>query len=101
MQTQSQTKSNRIKLPEIHDIKKILDTNTIPEKQKKKTANQGEKSIKIKPRFGQGRVRVKCKKPHITKNIDTLTDKLQGIPKIPASQNIAKIEQTFQCINNQ
>ena len=33
-------------------------------------------------------MRIKCQKPHITKN--ALTDKLQGIPKIPATQNIAK-----------
>ena len=29
------------------------------------------------------------------KNIDALTDKLQGIPKIPATQNIAKNRMDF------
>ena len=41
VQTKSQTKSSRIKLPEVHDIKKILDTNTLPGKQK--TAPQVKK----------------------------------------------------------
>ena len=61
VQTQPQTKSSRIKLPEVHDIKKILDTNTLPEKQK--TAPQVKKSIKIKPRIGQGRAGIKHKNP--------------------------------------
>ena len=34
VQTQSQTKSSGIKLPEVHGIKKILNTNTLPEEQK-------------------------------------------------------------------
>ena len=34
VQSGSQTKSSGIKLPEVHGIKKILDTNTLPEKQK-------------------------------------------------------------------
>ena len=40
IQTQSQTKSSRIILPEVHGVKKILDTNSLPEKQK--TAPQGK-----------------------------------------------------------
>ena len=96
VQTQSQTKSSGIKLPEVHGVKKIFDINTLPEKQK--TAPQVKKSIKIKPRIGQGRVGIKCKKPYITKNID---DKLQGILKVPATQNISKMEWTFQCMSNQ
>ena len=35
VQTQLQTKSSRIKLPEVHDIKKILDINSLPRKQKR------------------------------------------------------------------
>ena len=69
METQSQTKLSGIKL---HGIKKILDTNTLPEKQK--TAPQVKKNIKVKPRIRQGRVGIKCKKPHIAKNIDALTE---------------------------
>ena len=65
VQTQSQTKSSRIKLPEVHGIKKILDTNLLPEKQK--TAPQVKKGSEIKPRIGQGRVGIKCKKPTLQK----------------------------------
>ena len=35
VQTQSQTKSSAIKLPEIYDIKEILDKNSLPENRKK------------------------------------------------------------------
>ena len=83
-------------LPEVHRFKEILDTNTLPEKQK--TAPQVKKVSEIKPRLGQGRVGIKFKNPQAAKNIDELTDKLQEIPKIPATQNIAKIEQSFQCM---
>ena len=40
-------------------------------------------------RLGQGRAGKKCKKPNIAKSIDAITDKLQGILKILATQNIA------------
>ena len=40
-------------------------------------------------------MRIKCEKPHIMKSIDALTDKLQKIPKIPATQNIAKNRMDF------
>ena len=93
MQTQSQTKSSGIKLPEVHGIKKILDTNTLPGKQK--TVPQVKKSIEIKLRIKQGRAGLKCKKPHIMKNICALADKWQGMPKIPATQNIAKNRMDF------
>ena len=55
VQTQSQTKSSGIKLPEVHGIKKTLDTNSLPERQVKINP-------KIKPRLGQGRAGIKCKK---------------------------------------
>ena len=35
------------------------------------------------------------KKPHSMKSIDALTDKLQEIPKIPATQNIARNRMDF------
>ena len=38
---------------------------------------------------------IKLKNPQATRNIDELTDKLQEIPKIPASQNIAKNRMDF------
>ena len=93
VQSQSQTKSSRIVLPEVHGVKKILNTNSLPEKQK--TAPQVKKGSEFKPRLGQGRVGIKCKKPQATKIIDELTDKLQQIPEIPATQNIAKNRMDF------
>ena len=68
----NQTKSSRIILPEVHGVKKILDTNSLPEKQK--TVLQFKKGSEIKPRLGEGRVGIKCKKPQATKNIDELTN---------------------------
>ena len=60
VQTWSQTKSSRKILPEVHGVKKILDTNPLPEKQK--TAPQLKKGSEIKLRLGQGRVGIRCKK---------------------------------------
>ena len=93
VQTQSQTKSSGIVLFEVHGVKKILNTNTLQEKQK--TAPQVKKGSKNKPRLGQGRERIKCKKPKLQKDMDELTDKLQGIPKILATQNITKNRTDF------
>ena len=90
VQTWSQTKSSGIILPEVHGVKKILDTNPLPGKEK--PAPQVKNGSEIKPRIGQGRRRIKHKKTQATKNTDKLTDKLQEIPKIPATQNIPKIE---------
>ena len=81
VQTWSQKKSSGILLPEVHGIKKILDRNSPPEKQK--IAPQVKKGSEIKPRLGKGRVGIKCKNPVY------VTDKLQEILKIPAIQNIA------------
>ena len=60
MQTQSETKSSAIILPEFHGVKKILNTNSLPEKQE--IAPQLKKGTDIKPRLGQGRAGIKCKK---------------------------------------
>ena len=53
VQTQSQTISSRITLPEVHGVKN-LNTNSLLEKQK--IAPQLKKGSEIKPRLGQGRV---------------------------------------------
>ena len=45
VQTQSQTKSSRKKLPKVHGVKKILDTNLLPERQK--TAPQVKRVLKL------------------------------------------------------
>ena len=86
-------KIKQIILPEVHGIKKMLDTNSPPEKQK--TAPQVKKGSEIKPRLGQGREGIKCKKAQTMKNIDELTDKLQEILKISATQNMAKNRMDF------
>ena len=94
VQTWLQTKSRRIKLPEVHGVKKTSNMNTLAEKQK--IAPQIKKNVKIEPRLGQGRPGIKCKKPQVTRNLDTATDKLQGILKIPTVQNVAKNRTDFQ-----
>ena len=53
VQTQLQTKSSGIALPEVHGTKKTLDTNILPEKQKPQLQNKWV--VKNKPRSGQCR----------------------------------------------
>ena len=65
VQTGSQTKSSGIILHEVHGIMKIQDTNPLLEKQK--PSPQVKKGSEIKPRLGQGRVGIKCKKPKLLK----------------------------------
>ena len=89
----SQTKSNRVKLPEVHGAKKILDTNLLPEKQK--VILQIKKTIESKPRLGQGRAGIRCRKPQLTKSITVSTSKSCEIPKIPATQNVPKNRMDF------
>ena len=55
VQTRSQTKSSGIKLPEVHDMRKNLDPNILPEKQH---ANPMKGSIE-KSCIGQGRAGLK------------------------------------------
>ena len=80
-------------------MKKTLDTNTLPEKQK--ITHQIKENVGIKPKLEQGRAGVKHKKPQVTKNLGVVTNKLQEIPRVSTVQNVPKIVQTFQCINNQ
>ena len=49
----SQTKSSRIKLPEVHSVKKTLDMNLLPEKQKV-IPQINFRTIENKPRLGKG-----------------------------------------------
>ena len=60
VQTQSQTKSSGIALPEVYSAKNTLDTNIIPEKQKPELQNK--QVDENRPRLGQGRgeIRHKC-----------------------------------------
>ena len=54
MQTQSQTKSSGIKLPDVHGVSKNLNPNIQPEKQATRPL-KGNEILQEKPRIGQGR----------------------------------------------
>ena len=88
VQTWAQTKSSGMKLPEVHGVRKTLNRNSLPEKQK--IIHAFKKEIEVKPKIGQGGAGVKHKKPQVAQPIDQLTDKLPKIPKVPTTQNIAK-----------
>ena len=61
VQTPLQTKSSGIKLPEVHGVKKTLDTNLVAKKQK--VISQIKKTIENKPRLGQGRAGIRHRQP--------------------------------------
>ena len=93
VQTQSQTKSSRIALPEVHGGKKELNMNVLPKKEK--IEPQNKRIVKNKPRLGQGRVGIKCKKPQPVDSIPVSTCISCKIPKIPTSQNVTKNNMDF------
>ena len=64
VQTQSQEKSSDIKLPEVHGISKGIDPNVQPEKQVMKpiAIAKMKEVFQIKPRLGQGRAGLRCRK---------------------------------------
>ena len=62
VQTHLQTKSSGIKLPEVHGVKKALDTNLSPEKQK--MIPQIKKNIENKPRLEQKRAGIRHRNPN-------------------------------------
>ena len=88
-----QTKSSRIKLPEVHGVKKTLDTNLLSKKQK--VILQIKKTIENKPRLRQARAGIRHRKPQLTENITASTNKSHEIPKIPATQNVTKNRMDF------
>ena len=61
VQTCLPTKSSGIRLLEVHGVKKTLDTNLLPEKQK--MIPQIKMNIENKPRLGQGRAGIRHRKP--------------------------------------
>ena len=63
VQTRSQTKATGITLPEVHGMKKTLDTRMLPEKQK--TQIQAEQLVKIRPKLGRGRAGIRHKKTNL------------------------------------
>ena len=93
VQTQSQTKSSRIALPEVHGAKKTLDTNMLREKQKPQLQNK--QVVENRPRLGQGRAGIRCKNPQPVDGITASTSKSCEIPKIPMVQNATKDSMGF------
>ena len=61
--TQSQTKVTGITLPEVHGMKKMLETRVLPEKQKPQI--QAKQAVKIRPKLGRGRAGIRHKNPNL------------------------------------
>ena len=93
VQMHLQTEASGVILPENHGAKKILNMNLLPEKQK--VIPQIKKVIENKVRLGQGRAGIRHRKPQLTESITTSTSKSHEIPKIPATQNVAKNRMDF------
>ena len=73
VQTKSQVRSGRIELPEIHGVSKGLDPKIEPEKQIiKPIISKVKETLQIKPRLGQGRARLRCKKPKTNQQIASI-----------------------------
>ena len=53
--------SQGIALPEVHGVKKMLDTSVLPEKQKPQL--QDKQVVENRPRLGQGKAGIRCRKP--------------------------------------
>ena len=84
---QSQTKSSGRKLPEVHGVSKNLDPNIQLEKQNIRPI-KGNKILKEKPRIGQGRARMRRRRPPPINQIITQT--LELSKKIPKVSKIEK-----------
>ena len=72
-------------------MKKTLNTNLLPEKQK--IIVQIKKNVENKPRLGQGGAWIKHKK--LIENITTSTNELNEISNMPMTQNVSKIRMDF------
>ena len=88
-----QTKSSGINLPEVHGVKKTLDTNLLPEKQK--MTPQIKKGVENNPVLGQGKAGMRPRKPQQIENITTSTNKSHEIPKIPMTQDVFQNRMDF------
>ena len=86
-------KSSGIALPEVHGAKETLDMNVLPEKQK--IQSQSKKIVENKPRLGQGRVGIRCRKLQPVDGITTSASKSHKIPKIAMVQNVTKHSMDF------
>ena len=84
----SHTKVTGIMLPEVHSVKRMLDTNVL----KTKASDTQWKVDKNKPRLGRGRAGIKCKKPQPVVDIAVSESKSC---KIPTVQNVTKDSTAF------
>ena len=73
VQTRLQTKLRGIALPELHSAKKMLDTSVLPEKQKPQL--QDKQVVENRPKLGQGRAGIRCRKPQLVDGKIALTSK--------------------------
>ena len=80
VQTWSQTKSSRIKLPEVHGVSKNFDPNIQPEKQTIRPLTGNEISQE-KPRLGQGRAGMRRRKPPTNQTITQSAEPSKTIPE--------------------
>ena len=90
VQMWAQTKASRISLPEVHSAKKTLDTNVLPEKQKLRIHRK--QVNKNRPRLGQGRAGIRCRKLQPVEDTTASTCKLC---KIPTVKNDTKTNMDF------
>ena len=101
VQTRSQARSDGIKLPEAHGMRKNLDPNIKPEKQH---ANYIRDSV-VKPCIGQGRAGLKRKRSHpINQKINPpseLSQKIPGKTEIETGKtNLVHSKDPMHTINN-
>ena len=88
VQIQSQAKSSRVKLQEVHGASKNLNPNIQPE-------NPQEK-----PRIGQGRVGIR-RRPHINQPVAQSVEHSKNIPEVPRIEKEVKICHILQPLCNQ
>ena len=91
VQTQSQTKSGGIKLPEVHGIGKSLNLNIEPERQVVKpiVVTKAKEVSQIKPRSGQGKAWLRHKiKSLISKPLTQIMEKPSSKILLPDTSNI-------------
>ena len=95
VQMQSQTKVAGVKLPEVHDARKTIETHSPIEKQKPQL--QEKQSDNNRPKLGRGRAGMKCKQ--LQPVADTLVSTNKS-PNIPTNQKVT-IDSTKYPVPNQ
>ena len=78
-------------LPEVHDTRKTLDTKVLLQK----LQLQDKQVVENRPRLGQGRAGIRCKKTQPVDSKIAATSKSCKIPKIPMVRNVTKDSMDF------